>query len=244
MTPPKKSAPQFPDDNAPSDVGSQLKRRRTLRGQSVEAVHQQTRIPKEYLEALEANHFEHFPATVYMRGFLRSYAEYLDLDSDALLASAENASPATPGPKHLRPLGDAQRGKPFWLPVSESTLIPVMLLGGLVLAGGLLWALKERQPSAQELRAAPVSEAAAPSQEITVEIAAIETTTFELTSLGEAVFEGRLPAGHTTSFKGRDFAIKTPHPDHLRISIGGAPVVWSDLPEAAYGAKVLTLPSP
>jgi len=58
------------------------------------------------------------------------------------------------------------------------------------------------------------------------------------------VFEGRLPAGHTTSFKGRDFAIKTPHPDHLRISIGGAPVVWSDLPDAADGAKVLTLPSP
>lgn len=245
MSSSKKLRADEPQDDLPTDVGSQLKRRRTLRGQSVEAVHQHTRIPKEHLEALEANDFDHFPAPVYLRGFLRSYAEYLDMDSEVLLAAADTARPPkTPGPKQLRPLGEAPAGRPFWLPVSESTLLPVVLLGGVLIAGGLLWALKERRPETPAPRKAVPAAASANAREVSVEITAEETEMIELAAQGSAVFEGRLPAGHTTSFKGRGFTLRSEHPERLRVTIDGDPAVWAELPDAPGGAKALTPRSP
>lgn len=55
----------------------------------MEDVEEQTKIRKRYLEALENEHFYILPGQVYVRGFIRSYARYLELDSEALVASFE-----------------------------------------------------------------------------------------------------------------------------------------------------------
>ncbi len=52
-----------------TEIGAVLKAARLKKGLAVEAVARQTRISKKFLEALEADRFEEFPALVYLRGF-------------------------------------------------------------------------------------------------------------------------------------------------------------------------------
>lgn len=75
-----------------AEIGPILRAARLKRGQSLEAVAQQTRISKRFLEALEENRFEQFPAVVYLRGFLKSYCEHLDVNFDEIWKLL-NASP-------------------------------------------------------------------------------------------------------------------------------------------------------
>jgi transcriptional regulator with XRE-family HTH domain len=82
-----------------ADVGSVLRAARLKRGLSLEAVAQQTRISKRFLEALEEDRFDEFPAFVYMRGFLKGYCEHLDLPFAELWAKIQPAAaPETPRP--------------------------------------------------------------------------------------------------------------------------------------------------
>lgn len=67
-----------------AEIGPILRAARLKRGQSLEAVAQQTRISKRFLEALEENRFEQFPAIVYLRGFLKGYCEHLDVNFDEI----------------------------------------------------------------------------------------------------------------------------------------------------------------
>src|SRR5579872_2953822 len=78
---------------APTDVGAILKQARLRRGQSFEVVFQHTRIPKKFLEALEANRFDEFPAAVYLQGFLKGYCEHLDLDFEPLWSQVHPSQP-------------------------------------------------------------------------------------------------------------------------------------------------------
>lgn len=81
-----------------AEIGPILRAARLKRGQSLEAVAQQTRISKRFLEALEENRFEQFPAVVYLRGFLKGYCEHLDVNFDEIWAKLNETpeAPATP----------------------------------------------------------------------------------------------------------------------------------------------------
>lgn len=67
-------------------IGRQLAAKRGERGLSIEQVAASTRIRTEYLRLLEDDDYEGFAAPVYARGYLRTYATYLGLDADTLLA--------------------------------------------------------------------------------------------------------------------------------------------------------------
>lgn len=65
------------------------------RGLTIDQVANDTRISSRFLEALEDEAFEELPAPVYVRGFLRSYANYLHIDAQPLLDQL-NAGPGAP----------------------------------------------------------------------------------------------------------------------------------------------------
>ncbi len=66
-------------------IGMTLRSARIQRGLTIEQVAQDTRISARFLEALEDEAFDELPAPVYVRGFLRSYSNYLRLDPMPLL---------------------------------------------------------------------------------------------------------------------------------------------------------------
>ena len=72
-------------------IGATLKKEREKRGLSLAEVHEATKISLHSLSELEEEHFDSFPNKVYVRAFLRDYANYLGLDSGVLLIQYEEA---------------------------------------------------------------------------------------------------------------------------------------------------------
>jgi len=68
-----------------SELGKALSQARIARGLSLEDCERDTRISKRYLDALEREDWKVFPAPVYSRAFLRTYAQYLGLDPQQLM---------------------------------------------------------------------------------------------------------------------------------------------------------------
>ncbi|MFZ5808360.1 MAG: helix-turn-helix domain-containing protein [Chloroflexota bacterium] len=66
-------------------IGEQLRRQREKRKLSLEQAAEETRIRVHYLKALEENDWEALPTPFQMRGFLRSYANFLGLQPTLLL---------------------------------------------------------------------------------------------------------------------------------------------------------------
>ena len=67
-------------------IGASLREERIRRGLTLETVEQSTRIRRRYLEAVEDERWDELPAEAYAKGFLRTYATYLELDPQQFLA--------------------------------------------------------------------------------------------------------------------------------------------------------------
>lgn len=76
---------QYDDEESKESVGSVLRRRRESKKLELEKIAEELKIRPQYLEALEKNQFELLPGTLYQRSFLRSYAQFLELDQEQVL---------------------------------------------------------------------------------------------------------------------------------------------------------------
>lgn len=109
-------------------IGQRLKREREARYISLEKAAEETRIRRVFIQALEADDFSVMPSAAQGRGFLRNYAEYLDLNIDELIAEIQRnpiqpADVSGPLPQvnlaetELPPLTESQDEEPaprFW----------------------------------------------------------------------------------------------------------------------------------
>jgi cytoskeletal protein RodZ len=66
-------------------LGERLKKMRTDSRMSLSEISKATKIQVKYLEYLENGEYEKLPADVYVRGFLRSYARYLNIDEQSFV---------------------------------------------------------------------------------------------------------------------------------------------------------------
>jgi cytoskeleton protein RodZ len=71
-------------DQSRGELGRLLEQKRKERGLTLEEVEQATKIRKRYLTGLERDDYAILPDAVYARGFLKTYANYLGLDGEAL----------------------------------------------------------------------------------------------------------------------------------------------------------------
>jgi transcriptional regulator with XRE-family HTH domain len=107
------------------DIGRRLKAKREELGLTLEQVQAETKIRRRYLEALEAGKAEPIPGEVYVRGFLRFYANFLGLDGLALvkeygvarMAEMEEATEEAETPCGGKPGRDAPHAK---VPISAT----------------------------------------------------------------------------------------------------------------------------
>ena len=91
------------------DLGSELRQAREEKGISLDEAKTATRIKVRYLQALETNDWAALPTPVQVRGFLRNYATYLELDVDQLMSRFGQATrileaplPAASSPSRAR----------------------------------------------------------------------------------------------------------------------------------------------
>jgi transcriptional regulator with XRE-family HTH domain len=138
------------------EFGSSLREARVRRGVELAQVAAETRIRRRYLQALEEERFELLPGSVYARGFLRAYADYLGLDSQ-LFVDEYNARFSTdetpPAPPQLK-----LRTRPLRRYGIAATVLLFALAGAL-----LAWQLSSSSPRPARSRAASAAAAGAPA---------------------------------------------------------------------------------
>jgi hypothetical protein len=128
------------------DLGERLCAARENKELTLEQVAKETRIPLNYLRALEDGSFEVFSSAVHVRGFLRNYALFLDLDSDEMLALYDQVSG---NPKVKR--GGAFAPRPLVEQAARSTLggdalVVLVVIALLALAGLSVYQRRNHAP--------------------------------------------------------------------------------------------------
>ncbi len=72
------------------DIGNTLREARLRRGLDIADCESATKIRAKYLRALEEEQFEILPGGTYVKSFLRTYAEHLDLDGRLVVEEYES----------------------------------------------------------------------------------------------------------------------------------------------------------
>lgn len=104
-----------------SGLGALLREEREKKGLSHEQVSEMIRLRRHILKALESEEWHNLPSSVFVKGFIRSYAGALGLDKERLLELYESAVPVvTESPKPIAQPKKRKRGLIF---------IPILLLG-------------------------------------------------------------------------------------------------------------------
>lgn len=108
-------------------VGTVLRARREQLGWSLDEVSKRLRIRQEFLSALEEGQIDKLPGIVYASGFLRAYAELLNLNTDEILQrfKSENQQ-VDQKPDLLFPMPVAQRGISLGVIILISAIIIVI----------------------------------------------------------------------------------------------------------------------
>ena len=123
-------------------IGEVLKSARTRQSLDIRTVEEQTKIRIKYLRALEAEEWDVLPNPAYATGFLRTYAQLLGLDAEALVdeyrrqAGADYGVPLSPGGERVleqgrRPLGSGGPGLGWLLAGAALVIVGALLVLGL-----------------------------------------------------------------------------------------------------------------
>jgi cytoskeleton protein RodZ len=110
--------------------GETLRGQREKKGITLEQAASDTRIREKFLKALEDSDYQTLPGAVYTKGFLRNYAEYLELPAEELVVQFHQERDQPDVPRTFKPLNPIARRSYVFTP---AVLVPVVVLAGIVL---------------------------------------------------------------------------------------------------------------
>ena len=136
-----------------TEIGTFLRNLRTKKGMSLEEIATKTMVQQRFLDAIEKGDYERLPEPLYIRGFIRRFAEALGIDGVPISESF--------------PLGNAQPGSTNAKFSSSTPLRPwhlyVLYLAAVLGAVALLYALFKPSESPSENQASRPSPAVSAS---------------------------------------------------------------------------------
>jgi cytoskeletal protein RodZ len=124
------TSPEPRKESMNESLGSTLRRQRERRGTSVAELSRLTRIPQASLEAIECDRFDELPGEVFVRGFLKAYAQAVGLVPPDVLArytSSRRVAYVTPLPVQT-PLQAAREGQGRRFGVAIAFVLLLILL--------------------------------------------------------------------------------------------------------------------
>jgi len=117
-------------------IGDTLRQARIERGLSLEEIAEKTKIRSRYLEAIEAENFGVLPGRVYVKGFLRNYAKFLEVSPEPLVALYEERYPEEQPAGTQTPPGKEKEIHSRGRPLAYVFLAAVL---GLIIFGVYVW---------------------------------------------------------------------------------------------------------
>ncbi|MEO8633576.1 MAG: helix-turn-helix domain-containing protein [Chloroflexota bacterium] len=117
-------------------LGETLRAQREKKGITLEQAASDTRIREKFLKALEDSDYQTLPGTVYTKGFLRNYAEYLELPTEELVVQFHQERDLPDAPRSFKPMNPIMRRNLIFTP---AVFVPVVVLAGIALFVGYLY---------------------------------------------------------------------------------------------------------
>jgi transcriptional regulator with XRE-family HTH domain len=187
-------------------TGQKLRNAREQRQLALEDVAHQTRIRREFLEALEEGRVDVFPGVVYARAFLREYAAFLGLDGEDLVASL---FPQTQSKPEAPAIPVSPPRKSPWVPVAAVALLSAAVVGAVVLRPGRT--LSPSSPAVELPSQSPPGACApldagsnAAVSGVRLRIRAEAPCWMRIQSGGRVLYEGTLRPGDSLHFASRE----------------------------------------
>jgi cytoskeletal protein RodZ len=227
-------------------IGERLEEARKRKGISIREAAEQTKIRGDYLQKFEANSFDIDLPALYIRGFIRTYARYLELDPERLVNDVD-AALAREGKPPRREQREALGRVDFGAPETrapESTdsaatsraarekalLLKFGLLGGGALVAIVVIILLINTLFSRSAKPGPSNSAQPPAPTVqadpaqTLTLTAIDATRVKIVQDldGATLFNGGLAKGEAKSFKKQGkLLITVESGKNLRMEVNG-----------------------
>jgi cytoskeletal protein RodZ len=212
------------------EIGNSLREARLRQSLDFPEIEQGTKIRGKYLRALEDEQFDVLPAQTYVKGFLRSYAEYLGLDGqlyvdeyNSRFVVGEEEPPSRP-----RRSAPPSRGVQVQSRVVLLTLLGIVSVTALVIVA---WTRGEPQTvtpvglgtTKTATHQAPVVRAAAKTVRLLVKASrgSCWLQVHKTSATGPILFQGTLDQGQQQLFTARKLWITLDRPENLVTVLNG-----------------------
>ena len=212
------------------EIGNSLREARLRQGLDFPEIEQGTKIRGKYLRALEDEQFDVLPAQTYVKGFLRSYAEYLGLDGQLYVDEYNSRFVVGEEDPQSRPRRSAppSRGVQVQSRVVLLTLLGIVSVTALVIVA---WTRGEPQQvtpaglgwSKATTQQAPVVPAVTSSVRLLVKASRgpCWLQVHKTSATGPILFQGTLDQGQKQLFTARKLWITLDRPENLVTVLNG-----------------------
>ncbi len=221
------------------EIGNSLREARERQGLGYPEIELATKIRAKYIRALEEEDFTSIPGDAYIRGFLRTYAEYLGLDGDVyvdeyasrFITSWRDELPPRPERRRIRTREPRLERRAVLLVLAGIVLVAVLVFAAWQIPGssthvpGLGKKQQRHSASASQLVLHGVGRGTY------VEVRRSRAS-------GKVDLQGTVEAGQTDRLPGSRFYLLVRRPSGLRITLDGRPV---SLP-ARHNLRILVTP--
>jgi hypothetical protein len=205
------------------EIGNSLREARVRQGLDYAQVELATKIRAKYVRALEEEEFEVLPTGTYIKGFLRSYAEYLGLDGQLYVDEYNsryvvNAYDDMP---QRRPRARRERSL-------ERKVVVLALVGIAVVTALVIAAWKYGGGDSSTSTPSVVRHRTKPAAPKGLRFVGIGKGTYlevrRRSSVGAVLFQGTVRRGEKQFVVGTRFWLAVRHPAGVRFTLAGKPL--------------------
>ena len=209
------------------EIGNSLREARVRQGLDYAQIELGTKIRSKYIKALEDEQFGTLPAQPYVKGFLRTYAEFLGLDgqlyvdeynSRFVVEGQEDAPPIARRPPSAR----ARRDRGVERRVVLLALLGIAILTALVIVA---WKFGGGGSSTPPVLSNPATTSTAPSA---LRLTGVSGGTYvevrRSSATGAVLLQATIPAGQSQVIDGTRFWLYVKRSSGLRVRLGGKAV--------------------
>jgi cytoskeleton protein RodZ len=221
------------------EIGNSLREARLRQGLDFPEIEQATKIRPKYLRALEDEQFDILPGQTYVKGFLRTYAEYLGLDGqlyvDEYNSRYVHVDEETPLRARSSTPSLGARGVPRF--ESSVVLIAIAAIGILTLLVFAAWRFGSdtpetgipdfsTRPPATKPKPNPAPRRTVPARRAKLTISAVSGNSvvevYGGSLAGKQLFKGTVEDGHSIRFaRNRRYILKMDSPGNLEVVVNG-----------------------
>lgn len=212
------------------EIGNSLREARLRREIDFADAEHGTKIRGKYLRALEDERFELLPSHTYVKGFLRSYAEYLGLDgqlyvdeyNSRYISGDEDAPAHTP---RRVPAARARRAERRESNVVLLALISIGLITALVIAAWRFGNTERQDVPGLQQQTPAAQQAPQAAGSVRLELQATKGDSYMIVKArsanGDTLYQGTLERGQRQRFDGSVLWLRLEKPANVTVKLNG-----------------------